>query len=107
MGDRVLCAVAAILAANCRTEQDVAVRYAGDEFAVFLHADLAAARGVADRVTEALRTTDLSHLTPGTRINLSIGAAQLRPGMSAQDMFETADRHLYRAKRGGRDQVAA
>ena len=50
---------------------------------------------------------DLGHLTPGTRVSLSIGVAQLRPGMSARDLFETADRQLYRAKRGGRDRVAA
>lgn len=107
VGDQVLCAIGAILRANCRSQQDIAVRYAGDEFTVFLHADLPAALDVAHRVTAALRATDLSHLTPGTQVSLSVGVALLLPGMTAKELFHLADQNLYQAKRGGRDRVAA
>jgi GGDEF domain-containing protein len=40
-------------------------------------------------------------------ISVSIGAATLRPVMTAIELFHTADANLYRAKRRGRDRVAA
>jgi PleD family two-component response regulator len=36
---------------------------------------------------------------------VSAGVATLKPGMTASDLFRTADANLYRAKRGGRDRV--
>lgn len=106
VGDQVLCEIARILDANCRA-QDVPIRYAGDEFVVFLHVDPTAARQVADRIRVTVRDSDFDHLAAGLRVSISIGAAALRPGMSAQELFNAADANLYQAKRGGRDQVAA
>jgi diguanylate cyclase (GGDEF)-like protein len=105
VGDQVLREIAAIVAAHCRA-QDVPVRYAGDEFVVFLHADLEAARRIAERIRSAVRDADLRRVAPGLVVSVSIGAAALLPGMSAEDLFKAADANLYRAKRAGRDRVA-
>ncbi len=106
-GDQILCAVAGILQASCRSEQDVPIRYAGDEFAVFLGAGLPDAVEVANRIRTAVRSADLGHLAPGIRVSVSTGVAALLPGMSGRDLFQAADEQLYRAKRAGRDRVRA
>jgi PleD family two-component response regulator len=61
---------------------------------------------VADRIRIAVRDAGLEHVAPGLGVSVSIGAAVLDPGMTARDLFDAADTNLYRAKRGGRDQVA-
>jgi len=106
-GDEILCAIAGVLRASCRTEQDVAVRYAGDEFAVFLQGTTAAAVDVADRIMSAVRTTDVRHVAPGLRLSVSIGVASLAPGMTARELFRAADAQMYRSKRAGRGRVSA
>ena len=58
VGDQVLREIAAVLKAHCRAG-DVPIRYAGDEFVIFLQADLDAARSIADRIRAAVRDTDL------------------------------------------------
>ena len=105
VGDQVLREIAAVLKAHCRAG-DVPIRYAGDEFVIFLQADLDAARSIADRIRAAVRDTDLHHVAPGLRVSVSIGATALRPDMTARQLFDEADTNLYRAKRGGRNRVA-
>jgi len=105
-GDQVLRELGAILRANCRTA-DIPTRYAGDEFTVFLHADLPTAVEVAERIRAAVAATSFAHITPGAPVSISAGVAQLLAGMTAADLFHAADALLYQAKRGGRDRVAA
>jgi len=105
-GDQVLRAIAGILRANCRSDHDVPVRYAGDEFAVFLHAELPDALDIAERLRTAVRSTDLGYLDLDVPISISTGAAFLEPAMSGKELFHAADENLYRAKRSGRDRVA-
>jgi diguanylate cyclase (GGDEF)-like protein len=106
VGDQVLRSIAGTLLEHCRTD-DLAIRYAGDEFTVFLQADLTAATQVAERIRAAVRDTDYTRLVPGLSVSLSIGVALLRPGMTAADLFHAADHQLYEAKRRGRDRIAA
>jgi len=105
-GDLVLRDLAAIMKAHCRTAADVPVRYAGDEFTIFLHADLDAGREVAERIRAAVAAWDFDHATPGMAISISTGVAAHRPGMTAADLFHAADSRLYEAKRNGRNAVA-
>jgi diguanylate cyclase (GGDEF)-like protein len=105
-GDEVLREIGAVLQANCRA-QDVPIRYAGDEFAVFLNTDLAGARHVAERICSAVRDATFDHVAPGLRVSLSIGVAAHCGGSSAHELFHAADMNLYQEKRGGRDRVVA
>jgi diguanylate cyclase len=106
-GDHVLREIATIIATHCRTGIDIPIRYAGDEFTAFLNADLATGVNVARRIRAALTATSFNHITPGTPVSISTGVATLRAGMTAADLFQAADTNLYRAKRAGRDRVAA
>ncbi|GLY98857.1 diguanylate cyclase [Actinoplanes sp. NBRC 103695] len=106
VGDRVLRAVADVLRAHCR-EGDVPVRFGGDEFAVFLDADLSTAASIAHRIRAAVNSYDWDGLMPGLRVTVSMGAAAYAEGMSGPDLFDHADRRLYAAKHQGRDLVVA
>jgi diguanylate cyclase (GGDEF)-like protein len=102
-GDRVLREVAAILRAHCRTE-DIPVRYAGDEFVIFLRGDAAAGREVAERIRAAVAR---ANILPDARLTVSVGMAALAAGMTADTLFRAADERLYAAKWSGRNAIAA
>ncbi|GAA2377399.1 GGDEF domain-containing protein [Dactylosporangium salmoneum] len=105
-GDRVLREVASVLRAHCR-QGDVAVRLGGDEFALFLRCDLATAARIGSRIRDVITARDWDELAPGLRVTLSMGVAALSDGMTGRDLYDLADRHLYAAKRNGRDRLAA
>ncbi|BFU45802.1 GGDEF domain-containing protein [Krasilnikovia sp. MM14-A1004] len=105
-GDAVLREIAAILRANCRAD-DIPIRYAGDEFVVFLNTDLDGARHVAERIRAAIGAGAHDDIAPGLRVSVSVGIAAHRDGMPAHQLLSTADANLYHAKRNGRDQIAA
>jgi diguanylate cyclase len=102
-GDRALRAVATILRAHCRSG-DVPVRYAGDEFTVFLRADAATGRELAEAIRAAVADADI---LPGVHLTVSVGMAVLSDGMSGDDLFRVADERLYAAKWSGRNAIAA
>lgn len=104
-GDAVLKRVGVLLAQQSR-RIDVAVRFGGDEFAVFLSGvggDECMA--FAERIRlgiAALRFDDtLSALT----LTISIGVAEHRVGELLPDLIMRADAALYEAKRAGRNRV--
>lgn len=106
VGDRVLREVAAVLRAHCRVDE-VAIRFGGDEFALFLRTDVCSAAVVAERIRQVIAARDWDDLAAGLRVTLSIGIAALTDGMTGRELYDHADRHLYVAKRTGRDRVAA
>ncbi|NJC72983.1 diguanylate cyclase [Planosporangium thailandense] len=105
VGDRVLVEVASVLRANCR-DQDVATRYGGDEFALFLRTDLRHAMAVGERIRRIIDGRDWSAVAPGLKVTISTGVAELRAQMTAADLLAAADARLYQAKRSGRNSVA-
>ncbi|MEP6697813.1 MAG: GGDEF domain-containing protein [Pseudonocardiales bacterium] len=101
-GDAVLREVGELFAEDLRGF-DVAARYGGEEFAFILpgcpHAELASR---AERLRMRVKTRQFA----GLPITLSIGAASSPPApLTADGLIAAADQALYRAKRGGRDQV--
>ncbi|WP_229715628.1 GGDEF domain-containing protein [Mangrovihabitans endophyticus] len=106
VGDGVLTAVAEILSSHCR-RGETAVRFGGDEFALFLHADLTAATVIAQRIRRVVVRWNWNDLAPGLRVTLSMGAAVYTEGMTGADLFDRADHQLYAAKRQGRDRLVA
>ncbi len=107
VGDRVLKAIAATLTREC--DGQLVARYGGEEFAVLLDGfDPAAASALLERARRAvgarryrLRESDM--VIDG--ISLSAGLVTLRSDETIVDGVARADRLLYAAKRGGRNQM--
>jgi len=109
VGDLVLRRMGAILRSATR-EMDCACRWGGEELVVVLDLGefegqskerrLAAAVGVAERVRSCVEETDF----PCGQVTCSVGVS-VGPLSSIDDMRERADKALYEAKHGGRNQV--
>jgi diguanylate cyclase len=106
VGDRVLGEIAAVLRAHCRHDE-LAIRFGGDEFAMFLSTTPAEATEVAERIRRVIVARDWSTIAPGLTVTLSMGLATTAEGMTGHDLYDQADRHLYFAKNRGRNQLAA
>ncbi|NBC95194.1 MAG: diguanylate cyclase, partial [Deinococcus-Thermus bacterium] len=109
VGDRVLREVAQRMVAALRDE-DLVFRYGGDEFVALLPGTaLAEAATVLERVRRRVRETPIDAGVE-VRVYLSVGLACTAdaPGDEVpHDLFERADARLLRAKRRGRDRLAA
>jgi diguanylate cyclase len=107
-GDQVLRLVASSLKQNVKG-QDVAARYGGEEFVVVLpNTPLRSALTVADHIRRAVMSKELMKRSTGQhlgRITVSIGAATMHKGDTAQSFIGRADACLYSAKRNGRNRV--
>ncbi|BFU41800.1 GGDEF domain-containing protein [Krasilnikovia sp. MM14-A1004] len=106
VGDDVLREIGHILRTECRAS-DLPARFGGDEFGVFLATDLTTATRIAARMRTSIRDHDWHKTALGLRVTVSMGLASLLPGMTGEQLFATADEHLYTAKRAGRDRLAA
>ncbi|MEM9034975.1 MAG: sensor domain-containing diguanylate cyclase [Actinomycetota bacterium] len=106
-GDVALRTVADVLAANVRDE-DVVYRYGGEEFSVLLPgATSAEAVRVLDRVRRAVASTDVLDERGQLigRVTISVGVVEDAGTSTGPSLPEQADRALYEAKSGGRNQV--
>lgn len=108
LGDDALQSAAKVLNAGLRPT-DFAARYGGEEMMVILPGtNQKAALGVAQRLCTKLSKTrvftDQDKALP--HITGSFGVATLQPHQNTADLIDAADRALYRAKNGGRNQVA-
>lgn len=102
-GDEVLVAVARLLAEAASDEQ-LLVRYGGEEFVcALLGATPAQVEDDADRLRERIA----SAYPAGIEVTASFGLATLRPGETFDQLFSRADEALYEAKRSGRNCVVS
>lgn len=101
-GDEALRIMAGIIRGQIR-DQDIAARYGGDEFAVYLPKivkDVAFA--VAERIRRAVESTVFpgEELLKGVRLTTSTGISFISDETgNVKTLIETADRELYNAKR--------
>ncbi len=109
-GDRVICAVAQDCLAHSRSAVDIVARFGGEEFVLVLPEMDAAG---ALRLAESLRHGVSGHNVPVdaegacVTVTVSIGVATLHgePGAGFEELVNTADKALYRAKQAGRNNV--
>lgn len=84
-----------------------AVHYGGDEFLLVPAAtDLAAGRGVLERLKRNCDAHPWQADAPALRVSLSVGVALHRHGARLEATIASADAALYEAKRAGRNRVA-
>ncbi|MEE9315198.1 MAG: GGDEF domain-containing protein [Rhizobiaceae bacterium] len=106
-GDAVLAQVGDMLKTSSR-ETDIIGRIGGEEFAILLwNADIKGARLVAETLRTSMENCDFGDLLDGENCTASFGVAQLEQGESYKQLFDLADRALYRAKNTGRNRVNA
>jgi diguanylate cyclase (GGDEF)-like protein len=108
-GDRVLHAVGVVLKRLFRGS-DVACRYDGGHIAVLLpEAGAEATMACAERLRETIHRVEVPHtgITP-EHVTISIGIATYpQHGTTGESLLQAAEQALRRAKRDGRDRVAA
>ncbi len=106
-GDQVLHALVEELSRNTR-HSDLLARYGGEEFVLLLpESGEDAARQLAELLRQ--RTAELQIEIDGQPcpITISVGCASLLDDETPARLIERADQAMYRAKRGGRDQVVS
>jgi diguanylate cyclase (GGDEF)-like protein len=108
-GDRCLKRVAGAIASVLRGGDDLAVRFGGEEFLLFLpDTGLEVAVQIAERVRRAIEALSIPHdgAAGGTIVTASLGVAEGPVTATVSDLLAAADEALYRAKRGGRNRVS-
>lgn len=107
-GDMVLAAVAQCCQKQLRS-YDLVARFAGDEFvAVTCGCSVEDIDLPIRRLQESIRSLELKFNGEHVPTSLSIGASVVCSELNqltAEDLLESADQCLYRAKRGGRDRA--
>jgi diguanylate cyclase (GGDEF)-like protein len=108
-GDEALRCVGRVLRESTRAD-DVVSRYGGEEFVVLMGGNIEDAIEVAERVRQGVeyeRETENGTLL-GSVVTVSVGVAALTEDVSSlEQLVEKADDELYRAKRAGKNRVAA
>ncbi len=108
-GDQVLIAIAGVLRTGAQRAGDLPARQGGEEFAVLLPGVAQpAAVAIAERLRAAVQALTIAHAgNEAGVVTVSIGVACSRPaaGQPVAELFEAADRALYRAKDAGRNRV--
>jgi diguanylate cyclase (GGDEF)-like protein len=102
-GDSVLKILTKLVASNLR-EIDLFARWGGEEFAILTpETPLDGAIKLADKLRSKIESHDFSE---PEKITTSFGVTTLKKGDNTISFINRADEALYRAKEGGRNQVA-
>ena len=111
-GDACLQRVAAAIASHALRPTDLAARYGGEEFVLlFAETDADKAAAMAEAIRAHIEVLRIPHprSTTSAWLTVSIGVATIHPHQldSTESLFVAADRAMYVAKEGGRNQVRA
>jgi diguanylate cyclase (GGDEF)-like protein len=108
-GDKALRCVARVMRESARAD-DLLARYGGEEFVVLMGGNVEDAIKVAERVRERVESESVigDEIFSGSSLTVSVGVAPLTEDTSSlEQLVEAADGELYRAKRAGKNRVAA
>ncbi len=107
-GDKALMLLAGWLKESVR-QLDLVGRYGGEEFLIILNnCRLEDGHSVANKLRQLVEQKSvIEPFKERGGFRLSLGVAQHQPGMDAADLTALADKALYQAKAGGRNQVVA
>ena len=108
-GDDVLKVVARLYRDSVRST-DLVARYGGEEFAVMMpETELDDAMIFAEKIRALIEATPMQTQAGELRATVSIGVASVPHSAihNSKELIVAADKALYRAKRGGRNQVQA
>lgn len=107
VGDDVIKCFAEIISNEVR-EYDVACRYGGEEFVLFLpDTQLKDATVIADRIRQKLEDTVIKSQGVEVSVSASFGISSGIPELMIEQAINDADVALYQAKRDGRNRVIA
>jgi diguanylate cyclase (GGDEF)-like protein len=108
-GDYCLQQIARACKASVVRATDCFARYGGEEFGVVIpDAESRCAAKIAERLRAAVESLGILHEgSPRGIVTVSVGVASIVPkrGANHNELLESADRALYRAKGTGRDRV--
>lgn len=106
-GDSVLRHLAQICNSRLR-ETDIISRWGGEEFVVLVkNCSLQEAENIAEELRLSVMNNPTDYQGRSIRITISAGVTEYRAQESQDEVFERADRALYRAKNNGRNQVVS
>ncbi len=105
-GDYVLKEVAYLILQNLR-KTDMVFRYGGEEFAVIItETPLKQAVIPLERLRKSIEEYPFSYNGQNLKITVSIGASEVNEKTeTVHQLFEEADKALYKAKESGRNQI--
>lgn len=107
-GDQTLIKIAEVIKDVIKRPGDLAARYGGEEFVVMLtNTDAKGAATVAEEIRTKAEGLGIKSEQIKSVITVSLGVASAVPDstMEPNELIDTADRALYRAKEGGRNKV--
>ncbi|MDZ7819720.1 MAG: diguanylate cyclase [Aliarcobacter sp.] len=104
-GDIVLKEISQIISLHIR-EQDVAVRWGGEEFLILLpHTNLDGATTVAKKIRINIEENEFTELK--LKLTASFGVSELNTDDNDESLILRADKFLYEAKNSGKNRVIA
>ncbi|NRA25098.1 MAG: GGDEF domain-containing protein, partial [Oleispira sp.] len=104
-GDKVLKIIARSLQSNLR-DSDFIARFGGEEFIVLMPETSAEeAKFVADKLRKKIEESPFNFKKEPVQITISFGISEFSQGESLEEVFQRADKALYKAKENGRNQV--
>ena len=105
IGDVVLKEISQIISLHIR-EQDIAVRWGGEEFLVLLpHTNLDGATTVANKIRTNIEVYSFTQLN--LKITASFGVCELKEEDTDESLILRTDKFLYEAKNNGKNKVIA
>lgn len=106
-GDSVLRDLAKIMHDRLRPDDDLG-RYGGEEFCAILpETPLDGAVRIAEELRALVEGHEFVIESEKIKVTISIGVAELKPGMDLKTFYKAADDMLYQAKRTGKNKVCS